>query len=159
MKASLADKLARADERLEELDALLSQPEIAGDMNRYRRLTREHADLTPVVALYRKYRQVEADQVTASEMLVDPDLRELVLPALRADYRAIEDYRVEPGARVRVPTVVYGGSADPQTSPEELADWQQYVDQPIRTRWFDGVLSTASRKPSRPIVRVWIQNW
>ena len=77
MKATLADKLARADERLEELDALLSQPEIAGDMNRYRRLTREHADLTPVVALYRKYRQVEADQVTASEMLADPDLREL----------------------------------------------------------------------------------
>ena len=77
MKASLADKLARADERLEELDALLSQPEIAGDMDRYRRLTREHADLTPVVALYRKYKQVEADQKTAGEMLADPDMREL----------------------------------------------------------------------------------
>ena len=77
MKASLADKLARADERLEELDALLSQPEIAGDMERYRRLTREHADLSPVVALYRKYRQVEADQTTAREMLDDPDMREL----------------------------------------------------------------------------------
>jgi peptide chain release factor 1 len=77
MKASLADKLARADERLEELDALLSQPEIAGDMDRYRKLTREHADLTPVVALYRQYRQVEADQKTARDMLADPDLREL----------------------------------------------------------------------------------
>ena len=77
MKASLADKLARADERLEELDALLSQPEIAGDMERYRKLTREHADLTPVVMLYRQYRQVEADQKTASEMLADPDMREL----------------------------------------------------------------------------------
>ena len=77
MKASLADKLARADERLEELDALLSQPEIAGNMDNYRRLTREHADLTPVVALYRQHRQVEADQKAASEMLADPDLREL----------------------------------------------------------------------------------
>jgi len=77
MKPSLADKLARADERLEELDALLSQPEIAGDMESYRKLTREHADLTPVVALYRQYRQVEADQKTASEMLADPDMREL----------------------------------------------------------------------------------
>jgi peptide chain release factor 1 len=77
MKASLADKLARADERLEELDALLSQPEIAGDMDKYRKLTREHADLNPVVALYRQYRQVEADQKTASEMLADPDMREL----------------------------------------------------------------------------------
>ncbi|WP_018078253.1 peptide chain release factor 1 [Thiobacillus denitrificans] len=77
MKASLADKLARADERLEELDALLSQPEIAGDMESYRKLTREHADLTPVVALYRQYRQVAADQKTAGEMLADPDMREL----------------------------------------------------------------------------------
>ncbi|MCD6706972.1 MAG: peptide chain release factor 1 [Thiobacillus sp.] len=77
MKATLADKLARADERLEELDALLSQPEIAGDMDRYRRLTREHADLTPVVALYRQYRQVEADREAAGEMLADPELREL----------------------------------------------------------------------------------
>ncbi|HSJ80312.1 MAG TPA: peptide chain release factor 1 [Thiobacillus sp.] len=77
MKPSLADKLARADERLEELDALLSQPEIAGDMDRYRKLTREHADLTPVVALYRKYKQLEADQKSARGMLEDPDMREL----------------------------------------------------------------------------------
>jgi peptide chain release factor 1 len=77
MKASLADKLARADERLEELDALLSQPEIAGDMESYRKLTREHADLTPVVALYRQYRQVEADQKTARELLAEPDMRAL----------------------------------------------------------------------------------
>jgi len=77
MKSSLADKLARADERLEELDALLSQPEIAGDMDRYRKLTREHADLTPVVALYRTYKQVEADQKSARDMLADPDMREL----------------------------------------------------------------------------------
>ena len=77
MKASLADKLARADERLEELDALLSQPEIASDMERYRKLTREHADLTPVVALYRQYRRVEADQKTARELLADPDMRDL----------------------------------------------------------------------------------
>ena len=77
MKSTLTDKLARADERLEELDALLSQPEIAGDMDRYRKLTREHADLTPVVALYRQYRQVETDQQTARDMLGDPDMREL----------------------------------------------------------------------------------
>ncbi|OZA14602.1 MAG: peptide chain release factor 1 [Hydrogenophilales bacterium 17-62-8] len=56
---------------------MLSQPDIAGDMERYRKLTREHADLTPVVALYRQYRQVEADQQTARDMLADPDLRDL----------------------------------------------------------------------------------
>ncbi len=77
MKASLADKLARADERLVELDALLAQPEIAGDMDSYRKLSRERADLDPVVALYRQYRQVEADRNTARGLLADPDMREL----------------------------------------------------------------------------------
>ncbi|MHB1351948.1 MAG: peptide chain release factor 1 [Thiobacillus sp.] len=77
MKATLADKLARADERLEELDALLAQPEVAADMDGYRKLTREHAELSPVVSLYRRYKQVEADQKTAQEMLADADMREL----------------------------------------------------------------------------------
>ncbi len=77
MKASLADKLARADERLVELDALLAQPEIAGDMDSYRKLSRERAGLDPVVALYRQYRQVEADRKTARDLLADPDMREL----------------------------------------------------------------------------------
>jgi peptide chain release factor 1 len=77
MKQSLADKLARADERLVELDALLAQPEIAGDMDSFRKLSRERADLDPVVALYRQYRQVEADRKAASEMLADPELHEL----------------------------------------------------------------------------------
>ena len=77
MKTSLADKLARADERLVELDALLAQPEIAGNMDSFRKLSRERADLDPVVTLYRQYRQIEADRKTATEMLADPDMREL----------------------------------------------------------------------------------
>ena len=76
MKASLADKLARANERLEELDALLSQPEIAGDMDTWRKFTRERADLDPVVTLYRQFKQVEADEITARGLLADPDLRQ-----------------------------------------------------------------------------------
>ena len=54
MKSTLADKLARADERLLELDALLSQPDAASSMDNYRKLTREYADITPVVMLYRQ---------------------------------------------------------------------------------------------------------
>jgi peptide chain release factor 1 len=77
MKASLADKLARADERLTELDALLSQPDATASMDAYRKLTREHADITPVVMLYRRYRQIQADQQSAQAMLADPEMREL----------------------------------------------------------------------------------
>jgi peptide chain release factor 1 len=95
MKTTLADKLARADERLEELDALLSQPEIAGDMDSYRRLTREHADLTPVVALYRQYRQAEADRKAANEMLADPELRELAEAEIAATEAKIAQLETE----------------------------------------------------------------
>ncbi len=87
MKATLADKLARADERLVELDALLAQPEIAGDMDSFRRLARERADLDPVVALYRQYRQAAADRESARELLADPDLR-LLAEAELADGEA-----------------------------------------------------------------------
>jgi peptide chain release factor 1 len=77
MKASLADKLARADERLLELDALLSQPDATSSMDAYRKLTREHADITPVVMLYRQYCRVLAEQKSVLDMLADPDMREL----------------------------------------------------------------------------------
>ena len=84
MKASLADKLARADERLLELDALLSQPEATASMDAYRKLTREHADITPVVMLYRQYRQLLDEQKQVREMLTDPDMHELATAELAA---------------------------------------------------------------------------
>ena len=94
MKPSLADKLARADDRLVELDALLAQPEIAGDMDSFRKLSRERAELDPVVTLYRQYRQLEADQKTAQELLADPDVRAL----LEAPRRQAERLRAKLGA-------------------------------------------------------------
>ncbi len=82
MKATLADKLARADERLLELDALLSQPDATSNMDAYRKLTREHADITPVVMLYRQYCHVLEDQNSVKGMLSDPDMRELAAAEL-----------------------------------------------------------------------------
>ena len=84
MKASLADKLARADERLLELDALLSQPEATENMEAYRKLTREHADITPVVMLYRQYRQLLDEQQHLQAMLADPDMHDLATEELAA---------------------------------------------------------------------------
>jgi peptide chain release factor 1 len=77
MKASLLDKLARSHERLEELDALLAEPDAANDLDAYRKLTREHAELTPVVDLYRQFQATLADRKTAESLLADPDMREL----------------------------------------------------------------------------------
>ena len=77
MKPSLLNKLSRLSERLEEIDRLLAHEDVTRDMDQYRRLTREHADISPVVSLYQDYRQLEKDLATATDMLADPDLREL----------------------------------------------------------------------------------
>jgi peptide chain release factor 1 len=77
MKVSLRAKLAQLSERLEELDRELSHEGVVSNMDTYRRLSREHAEITPIVALYREYRQVEQDAATAQTMLSEPDMREL----------------------------------------------------------------------------------
>ena len=65
MKASIAAKLSQLTYRLDELNALLSSQDVTGDMDNYRKLTREHAEISPVVALYRTYRSTEEDLHTA----------------------------------------------------------------------------------------------
>ena len=48
MKPSLLDKLQALAERLEEVTALLGSPEATADIDAYRKLTRENAEITPV---------------------------------------------------------------------------------------------------------------
>jgi peptide chain release factor 1 len=76
MKASIAAKLGQLTQRLDELNALLSSEDVTSDLDSYRRLTREHAEITPVVDLYRLYCSAEGDLKTAQEMSEDPAMRE-----------------------------------------------------------------------------------
>lgn len=73
MKESIANKLANLVERHEEVAALLSDPGIIGDQNRFRELSREYARLEPLVRDYRDWRRAEADLAAAEEMARDPD--------------------------------------------------------------------------------------
>ena len=45
-------------------------------MDAFRKLTREHAELSPVVETYHSYRQCESDIAAAEEMLSDPEMKE-----------------------------------------------------------------------------------
>ena len=76
MKPSMLAKLDQLAERLEELNHLLMQQEATSDMDNYRKMTREHAELGPLVALYLTYSQAGNDIVTAQELLSDPDMKE-----------------------------------------------------------------------------------
>ncbi|MDQ8020366.1 MAG: peptide chain release factor 1 [Moraxellaceae bacterium] len=77
MKDSIRSKLVQLTERLEELDRLLATEAVTSDMDQYRKFTREHAEITPVVELFRQFRQAEDDEATAHELLSDPDMKEL----------------------------------------------------------------------------------
>ncbi|HAY10916.1 MAG TPA: peptide chain release factor 1, partial [Thauera sp.] len=77
MKQSIRDKLEHLASRLEELDRALAAEDAARDMNVFRELSRERAEIEPVVALYRDYLQAEADCATARELIAEPEMREL----------------------------------------------------------------------------------
>ncbi|MEI5102552.1 thioesterase domain-containing protein [Streptomyces sp. PmtG] len=62
---------------------------------------------------------------TEPELLKDPDLRSLVLPAIRADYRLIETYRPDPNARLRCPIGVFTGDQDYEVTPEGVDSWRE----------------------------------
>ncbi len=79
MKASLNNKLEILRERREELDALLATPEISSSADRFRALSRERAEIDPVVEQYIEYCRVGGELSNAEALLgeADPELRAL----------------------------------------------------------------------------------
>ena len=77
MKDLLRQQFERLALRLTELDATLADPSVVSDMNRFRSLTREHAEVESVVRRFRNYQQRERDLSAAGEMLADPDMAEM----------------------------------------------------------------------------------
>ena len=95
MKPSVLDKLQSLSERLEEVTALLSTPEATADINRFRQLNQEHAELTPVVEAYRQYRQAESDLADAEDMLTDPEMKDFAAEEIEAAKAKIETLDTE----------------------------------------------------------------
>ena len=77
MKPFVHDTLMRQRVRLHELDALLSAPDVVDNMDRFRTLSREHADASLIVDVFNRYLQREADLASAEGMLQDPDMAEM----------------------------------------------------------------------------------
>jgi peptide chain release factor 1 len=77
MKEFLRQTLERQLLRFDELDALLSAPDVVSDMDRFRKLTREHAEVSALSAQYRRLRQREDDLAQAQALLAEPEMREL----------------------------------------------------------------------------------
>jgi len=75
---------------------------------------------------------------TPPELFSAPDLLELILPVLRADFRACETYSPPVRRRLPTPIVVYGGLADKDTSRETLHAWREETAEACTVRMFPG---------------------
>lgn len=97
MKASILEKLDLLSERYTEVGALLSDAEIISNQNRFRELSREYAELEPVVQSFTQYRQVLSDVEDASQLLKDgdADMREMAREELDQNQALMEPLELE----------------------------------------------------------------
>ena len=81
MKESLRLRLDQMVDRYEEVTALLSDPSVISDNNKFRELSVEHSDLMDITTLWQNYVGAEMDQADAEAMLTeasDPDMKEMM---------------------------------------------------------------------------------
>jgi surfactin synthase thioesterase subunit len=78
------------------------------------------------------------DPASVAMVRADPDLADLVLPPLRADYRAVETYVFEPGPLLRCPVSALLGDADPTVTPEQAEGWRSHTDAEFELTMFSG---------------------
>jgi surfactin synthase thioesterase subunit len=75
---------------------------------------------------------------TSAGMLADPEILEMILPAVRSDYRAIETYRHDPGRKLDCPVTVLTGYSDPRVSMDEARAWDEHTTGPTELRVLPG---------------------
>ncbi len=93
MKPSIRMKLERVAERFEEITALLADPAIQNEQNRFRNLGQEYAQIEPLVGRFYDYQALDEDIAEAQDMLHDPEMAELAreeLAEARARQQAME---------------------------------------------------------------------
>ena len=80
----MLDKIEELERRFQELEALLSDPVVISNQPEFRKLSREHSDLLPLVEAYRRYRKVLEEIEENQEMLADPDMKEMAAEELES---------------------------------------------------------------------------
>jgi peptide chain release factor 1 len=80
----MLSKLDQLANRLVELDELLMTEGVTANMDSYRKMTREHAELSPLVAVYRQYESALANTAEAQELLQDPEMKDFAQEEIEA---------------------------------------------------------------------------
>ncbi len=92
MKASILTKLETLVERYEEVQHLLGDPDVIGDQDKFRALSKEYSQLEEVTKCFQAYQQAQEDLVAAEEMANEDDeeMREMALEEIKEAKAAIE---------------------------------------------------------------------
>ncbi|WP_314107200.1 peptide chain release factor 1 [uncultured Stenotrophomonas sp.] len=90
MTPTLRRKLEALAERREELERLLADPDVVGDNERFRNLSREFAQLQPIASALSDEARALADLAAAEAMRADPDLRELAEEEIAAAQQRLQ---------------------------------------------------------------------
>ncbi|MER5197932.1 thioesterase II family protein [Streptomyces sp. NPDC002755] len=99
------------------------------------RIRRSSAYLLPEDALVEQVRSLGG---TESELLDHPELRSLLLPLIRGDYRASETYRFGGGPPLGCPVVAVTGDDDPLTPVADARVWAEHTTGPFRLQVLSG---------------------
>jgi peptide chain release factor 1 len=95
MKASIKHKLEIIAERYEEIEALLSDAATVSDQNRFRDLSKEYAQIEPVVLGFRAYTEAVQNHANAEAMLSDPEMKDLAQEEWQLTKKKIEEFEQE----------------------------------------------------------------
>ncbi|MBF6300128.1 thioesterase [Nocardia amamiensis] len=71
--------------------------------------------------------RLAADPAPLEMLRAEPGLAELVLPAVRADYQAVETYRYRPGDPLRADIAALVSTGDPTMRPEQADEWRAHT--------------------------------
>lgn len=97
MKESIISKLEKLSDRYEELAALMSDPDVISDQDKFRDYSKEYAELEPVVQAFAAFNEAQEDLEEAEMMMADsdPDMREMAKEEYPAVKERIENLEAE----------------------------------------------------------------
>ena len=128
MKESMRSKLNQLGRRLEEIDAMLAAPDAANDMNRFRDLSRERAEIEPVVGKMKDYESTEADIEAAREMLGDADMQDFAQEEIDKGKQHLEDLEKELQIMCVLFTEDVGGILTLEFEPDGTLEFKVQAD-------------------------------
>ncbi len=146
----MLEKLKSVYERYLEIESLLSEPEVYSDPPRMAKLLKEQKDLSALAQAYREYKSCEERAESASELMSDPELREMAQEEFREARERMESLEAEmrllllpkdPNDEKNVIVEIRGGAGGEEAALFAASLYRMYTMYAERRRWKSEVLN------------------